>query len=32
MLEAFSNFSSLITQNTIDVQLFRWLRCNPHNE
>jgi len=32
MLEAFFSLSSLITENTVDVQMFLWLRCIPHTE
>jgi len=32
MLEAFFSLSSLITENTVDVKMFLWLRCIPHTE
>jgi hypothetical protein len=32
MLEAFFSLSSLITENTVDVQMFLWLRYIPHTE
>jgi hypothetical protein len=32
IIEAFFILSSLITQNTSDVQMFLWLRCIPHTE
>jgi len=32
MIEAFFSLSSLITENTFDVQMILWLRCIPHTE
>jgi hypothetical protein len=31
-LEAFFSLSSLITENTFDVQMFLWVPCIPHSE